>query len=262
MANGTEVFYKVRALGAGGETGPDSIVVSVTPNPRGAGVAYVNPANSDGNQAYGGSLGLDFDVARSIQITKLGVFDEDSDGLNLTLTAAVYDRQTQKPLVTLEFTTDSPGDLVGGSRFKTLPQPLVLAAGFQGTMVAYGYGDGERNFNRGIGVDDPTLFQTFDGGSLVFIGGSRYGDAGQFPVNPDSGPANRYAAGTFYFEPLADLPKLSVSISNGKVKITWTGSGTLEGAPDITGPWAAVPGATSGIEITPTASRQFYRIKQ
>jgi hypothetical protein len=261
LANGTQVFYKVRGIAAGGETGLDSSVVSVIPNPRRAGVAYINPASVDGNQAYGGSLGLDFNVARPIQITKLGVWDEASDGLKLTLTAAVFDRQTEKPLVTLEFTADSPGELVGGSRFKNLPQPLVLAAGFEGTMVAYGYGEGERLFNRGNGPDDPTLFQTFDGASLVFIGGSRYGNAGEFPANPDGGPAQRYAAGTFYFEPLADLPKLSISVSNGKIKITWTGSGVLESAPDLTGPWAAVPGATSGIEITPTADRQFYRIK-
>jgi len=103
----------------------------------------------------------------------------------------------------------------------------------------------------------------FDGASLVFVGLSRYAaTGGPFPGTPDGGPANRYAAGTFYFEPLSEAATLTISPAGDKVKITWTGGGTLESAPSVTGAWTAVAGATSGIEITPTGSGQFFRVKQ
>lgn len=265
LANGTQVFYKVVAVGAGGQTSPDSNIVTVTPNPRAAGIAYINPELQEGNQAFGGSLGMHFDVARSIQITKLGVYDEYGDGiLNLPLHASIWNRQTQEKLAELDFTPESPGEPSGGSLFKTLPSPLVLSAGFQGTIMAYGYGTEERLFNTGNRPEDVALLATFDGGSLLFVGTSAYSATpGDFPATPDGGPANRYAAGTFYFEPRADEPPvLAISRSADKVKITWTGSGALEGAPAVTGPWTTVAGATSGIELVPSGASQFFRVKQ
>jgi hypothetical protein len=265
LANGTQLFYKLVAVGAGGELSPDSNLVSVTPNPRAAGIAYINPELQEGNQAFGGSLGMHFDVARSIQITRLGVYDEYGDGLlYLPLHASIWNRQTQEKLVELDFTPESPGEPTGGSLFKTLPTPLVLSAGFQGTIMAYGYGAEERLFNTGNRPDDVALLATFDGGSLLFVGSSAYSATpGDFPGTTDGGPANRYAAGTFYFEPRADEPPtLTISRSADKVTITWTGSGTLEGAPAVTGSWTPVAGATSGIELVPTGTSQFYRVKQ
>ena len=142
-----------------------------------------------------------------------------------------------------------------------MPQPLLLSAGFQGTIVAYGYGAGERLFNTGNRPDDVALLHTFDGASLIFVGTSSYSaEAGAYPSTPDSGPANRYAAGTFYFEPATEQAKLAGTLTGGKIKITWT-AGFLESAPEITGPWATVPGAVSGIEIPASAKRQFYRLK-
>src|SRR5205814_10446314 len=41
VQNGTSYFYVVRGVGAGGETGDNSIPVSATPNPRQAGIAYI-----------------------------------------------------------------------------------------------------------------------------------------------------------------------------------------------------------------------------
>ncbi|MBE7503756.1 MAG: fibronectin type III domain-containing protein [Verrucomicrobiales bacterium] len=265
LANGTQVFYKVVAVGAGGQTSADSNLVTVTPNPRAAGIAYINPELKEGNQAFGGSLGMHFNVARSIQITRLGVYDEYGDGvLNLTLRASVWNRQTREKLAELEFTPESPGEPTGGSLFKTLPSPLVLSAGFQGTIVAYGYGAGERLFNTGNRPDDVALLATFDGGSLMFVGASAYSATpGDFPGVADGGPANRYAAGTFYFEPRTDEPPtITIGRSADKVRITWTGSGALEGAPAVTGPWTPVAGATSGIELAPVGAGQFFRVKQ
>src|SRR5262245_34395250 len=55
-------------------------------------IAYVIPAGTAGNQNFSGTLGMEFDVANAIIVTQLGVFDDNSDGLNLPITARLYDR--------------------------------------------------------------------------------------------------------------------------------------------------------------------------
>ncbi|MCB1126481.1 MAG: hypothetical protein KDM81_08305 [Verrucomicrobiae bacterium] len=265
LANAVPVYYLVRGVGETGTEGLDSNIVRVVPMPRSPGVAYVNPAGTlVGNQAFNGSLGMDFDVARPIRITRLGVYDDGADGLFLPLTAAVYDRLTQTLLASLEFTPELPGDLVDSSRFKDLPEPLDLPAGFAGSMVAWGYGAEENLFNTGGRPADVALLGTFDGGSIVFVGTGRWGDAGAFPAGADGGPANRYAAGTFYFEPLEmEEALLSIVLSDGVVTLDWTGGGTLEGAPTATGSaWTPVEGASPGMQITPTEATQFFRVRQ
>src|SRR2546423_1481323 len=54
-------------------------------------IAYQVPGGTLGNQAFGGSLGMDFNVNQPVVVTQLGVFDSGSDGLQLPLTARLYD---------------------------------------------------------------------------------------------------------------------------------------------------------------------------
>ncbi len=158
--------------------------------------AYVVPAGTAGNQSYGGPLGMDFNVASPITISDLGVFDANSNGLVGTITASIFDRSTQRQLVSLTFSAANPGTLVGGSRFLPLPVPLILPAGFQGSVVAKGFSSSDQNGNS------PVLWTTDSGGGLIsFVGSARYGQvADLWPGTPDGGPANRYAAGTFNFD--------------------------------------------------------------
>jgi VCBS repeat-containing protein len=158
--------------------------------------AYEVPANTVGTQNFGGALGMDFNVNTPVYVTQLGVFDSGSNGIQGgTVTARLYNRQTQALLATLTF-TGNEGTLVGGSRFKPLAAPIQLPAGFQGVIVAEGYNGSELNGNSGT-----PLWTTNSGsGAISFVGGGRYAlTAGQFPTNVDGGPANRYAAGTFTF---------------------------------------------------------------
>lgn len=265
LANEVPVYYLVRGVSESGTEGLDSNVVRVVPKARVPGIAYVNPAGTlVGNQAFDGSLGMDFDVAKPIRIARLGVYDDGADGLFLPLTAALFDRATQALVASLEFTPEAPGELIDSSRFKDLPEPLDLPAGFAGSMVTWGYGAEEQLFNTGGRPEDVALLSTFDGGSIVFVGTGRWGDAGAFPGGEDGGPANRYAAGTFYFEPLEmEEAVLSISLSDGVVTLDWTGGGTLESAPTATGSvWTPVEGATPGMQITPTEAAQFFRVRQ
>src|SRR5262249_34079475 len=80
-------------------------------------IAYQVPAGTVGQQAFGGPLGMDFDVQQTIAITRLGVFDSGSDGLSLPLTARIFNRDTQTQLAALSFPAGTPGQLVDGSRF-------------------------------------------------------------------------------------------------------------------------------------------------
>ena len=73
---------------------------------------------------------------------------------------------------------------------------------------------------------------------------------------------NQYAAGTFYFEPEAERPQITISFTAGKVIITWPGEGTLESTPSLAEPWQPVLGATSGTAFIPPTDCQFYRVKR
>ena len=166
---------------------------------QGGVIAYANNAGNVGSQNYGGSLGLDFFVSQIISVTKLGVFDSGSDGLNRTITAQMWRRSGNggTKLAELVFTPADAGVLVVGDRFKPLPTPLSLTPGDY-TIVAFGYGSGEPNGNQGGPTSSAK--STDDGGeAITFVGGGRFGAAGQFPGTIDGGPANRYSAGTFEF---------------------------------------------------------------
>jgi hypothetical protein len=160
-------------------------------------IAYDFPVVA-GNQSFGGPLGMDFNVNSPIEITALGVFDSNADGLNSQLTVYIYDRTTGTALAQEVFATGNTGTLVDGERFLALATPLDLAAGFQGSIVAEGY-NVEVEDNNALGVGT-----TNSGGGLIsFVGSGRYGTtAGSFPTIVDVGAANHYGAGTFEFTAL------------------------------------------------------------
>src|SRR5262245_60037221 len=141
--------------------------------------AYEVPTGTIGNQTFGGSLGMDFDVNQNVTLTHLGVFDSGSDGLSSPISARLYNRTTQTEVTSVLNNTGASGTLVGSSRFYALATPLTLTAGFHGTIVAEGYSGAEPNGNQGAGA----LGQTTNsgGGLLSFVGTGRFGTAGQFP---------------------------------------------------------------------------------
>jgi hypothetical protein len=177
-------------------------------------VAYQVPAGTVGNQSFSGPLGMDFDVKQNLVVDELGVFDSGSDGLAVPLTARLYNRDTQTVVASLAFAAGQTGTLVDGSRFLPLATPVVLPAGFHGSIVAEGYGDAEPNGN---GFGGPVSWTTNDGGGLLqFVGLSRFTSTpGAFPTDVDSGPANRYAAGTFSFSALGPIASGPGSVFTG-----------------------------------------------
>lgn len=155
------------------------------------------------------------------------MFDDGSDGLTRPITARLWDRATQTEWAAIEFTPEDSGELVGGSRFKALPVPIKLEVDFQGTITAEGYGATERlrnRLNNPANIIWPTLI---GGGSVAFVGSSRYGlTVGLFPDGVDEGPAASYAAGTFEFQTTPPLlpgkTKVSARPGDRQVLLTWT----------------------------------------
>ena len=57
-------------------------------------------------------------------------------------------------------------------------------------------------------------------------------------------------------------PQVAIRPVGANVVISWTGSGTLQNAQNITGPWLAVGGVTSNsISLRPSAAKRFYRLR-
>ena len=171
-------------------------------------IAYDVPAGTVGNQAYGGSLGLDFNVNAPILIDQLGAFNDASAGAGLTtpITVRLWDRTTQNEVGSpITFPAGTPGTLINGSRFLPLATPIWLPAGFQGTIVAEGYGSGVPVEQNGNNVA-PTSIENSGGGLISFVGTGRFGNAGDYPTNIDGGPSNRYYAGTFDFVAASAAP--------------------------------------------------------
>ncbi len=163
--------------------------------------AYSTPAGAAGNQPYYGSVGMDFDVLAPIEVTHLGVFDDGSDGLQVPLTAHLYDRDNPAtPLATIVFAAGATGTLSGGTRYLELAphEKLTLPAGFRGTIVAEGYQPTEQ-YADGFSSERIGTVQN-GGGHIAFVGTGRTGTNGAFPTDPSNGRTNRFGAGSFIFQ--------------------------------------------------------------
>ena len=152
------------------------------------------------------SLGLDFDVvAYGTTIYSLGVYDFGLDGLLSDHVVYIYDRTTGLSVASLTILAGT-GTLIDGYRYITLPTPIELAEGFMGSIVVdYLSGNLDRNANvHGFLAVDPGP-DVHGGGALSNVGKGRYGGPGAYPATPDGfyggGPANRYHAGSFQFDP-------------------------------------------------------------
>jgi hypothetical protein len=64
------------------------------------------------------------------------------------------------------------------------------------------------------------------------------------------------------FAPLLGPGRVTIIVeSPTQVRLNWSpGFGCLQSAPDVTGPWNDVPGATNGQIIATTPAQQFFRV--
>ena len=228
--NRTGYCYQVQAVSATNVSGNPSAAGCNSPFPANEGtIGWDVPWGTDGNHDFAGALGMDFVVNNPVTVTRLGIFDDDSDGISSIITARVYDLDNPgAPVAELVFDQNDPGLLLNGSRYRTLSTPLVLPHGFRGTIVAVGFNSANPAGNMTAALPWTT---NSGNGALFFTGTARYGDVGfpdDLPGNTTSGPANRYAAGTFEFTPGAaafpGVPAVSIDYPglNQSARLSWS----------------------------------------
>lgn len=153
------------------------------------------------------SLGLDFEVTfPHITISRLGVWDDNGNGLVSSHSLMIYDLADPSAPLTRIDTLPGTGVLEDGYRYFDLLAPLTLELGTQFSMVVY-YPTGNLDSNGNSGptppsLGEPTPILLGDGyGFLSNIGLARYGNGLAFPGTLDTGPANRYHSGSFSYTP-------------------------------------------------------------
>jgi hypothetical protein len=79
-------------------------------------------------------------------------------------------------------------------------------------------------------------------------------------INDTSNPSalRAFRARTVSSRPMFAAPTLV----SGQVRISWNGSGTLQEAPSVTGPWNPAPSQANPQNVTPSGAMKFYRISQ
>ena len=182
-------------------------------NPPSSGeVALIVEEGVVGNQNFGGALGMDFVVNKAISVSELGAFDSESDELLLPITVElwsrndggtpdVFDDDSGGEILASIQLEDDEGTLDGGTRFLALEEAVDLLPGAY-TIVGWGYGDDEMNYNLEGRDAAPEGLTITENDAITFVGQSRFGDPGnngQWPTELDGGPVNRYGAGSFKF---------------------------------------------------------------
>lgn len=157
---------------------------------------------TQGNQGWTGALGMDFNVLSPITVTQLGAFDSGLNGFIGTITVGIFNRDSRSLVGTSASLTGMDGSLVGSQRMADVAG-FNLAAG-RYSIVAIGFSNQDQNGNVGVfPYAGPSSTMNTGGGLIQFVGDARYGAQGgsfAYPLTTvDTGPANRYDAGTFSF---------------------------------------------------------------
>lgn len=150
-------------------------------------------AITDGNQAFTELLGMIFSVNTPVEITALGAFDDDQDGLLLPIQVGIV--RNDGMVMAGPITLSGSGDpLDAGHRVQPIA-PVLLAPG-QYTIVALGYGATEQNGNSNL--SGPGSITNTGGGLLTFNSASYGGGVFGSPATPFA-VSNVFHAGTFKF---------------------------------------------------------------
>ena len=194
-----------------------ALAVLMLPVPARADYIAYDRVEIVGNQSWSGALGLDFRVnAESIVITHLGVFVDGvgvGQVLHSDLTVWIYKNtgSSWSALTSAFFDATGQGSIekssgLGAYWFLDIAD-LTIGPGLY-SVVARGFGPGQ-NLNRNTAFGGGGSQTDTAGGAISFVGTARYGAGNAtpfdaFPTIIDSGPSNRYDAGTFEYYPVPE----------------------------------------------------------
>ena len=134
--------------------------------------AFQFPSSSPTEISLGGTDGFIFTANVNMDVTALGYYDHNQDGLSLSHDIAIYDYDTETLLASA--TADSSSFLDGLFRYTSLASPLSLQAGI--TYVVAGY-------HPGSGTTSLDLAATPSASSVTFSSDITYGGY-VFDYNP------------------------------------------------------------------------------
>ncbi|MDE3198775.1 MAG: hypothetical protein KGN84_20675 [Acidobacteriota bacterium] len=150
---------------------------------------------------------MDFTVNTAIRVDSMGVYNAAGNGVvNGTLQVAIFLNDGSGNMVAGTHVTFAPGtylqDLINDGPYDVYQSiaPVILQPGNY-SVVAVGFSatdpNGNIGFPGGVGaVEDSS-------GLITYTGSARYNSTQNgllvFPQTVDTGPANRYDAGTFEF---------------------------------------------------------------
>ena len=190
---------------------------------------YSTPTTTAGNQAWGGTLGLDFTVNSSVQVNSLGAFNSTKTGITTNINVAIFNRigTIVSPTVNFSGTTGTDSYL-----YKTV-SPFILTPGSY-QIGAWGYNGADMNYNSQGGASSIS-FDSFGGklsatgtryafaaggiGDLMDAGATRYGAASMIVSNP--------APNTPFVQPLqppVDSQGIYHALNNIAANQTWGGT--------------------------------------
>lgn len=157
-----------------------------------------------GNDSWFGSLGMNFDVLSSINVTHLGAFDSLQNGFSSEIKVGVFDRNTKTLVTEVAFFNGTNNVLIGQSRFVDIVDVELGIGNY--LIVAQGFNETDRNGTAFFGGSIPTV--NTGNGLISFVGEASYGDQQDFeyPLMVDEFRANRYDAGTFQYEAVSNVP--------------------------------------------------------
>jgi hypothetical protein len=216
-----------------------------------------------GNQDFNGNVGMDFVVNLPIEVTAIGVFDSDQDGVaaGFTLNVDLWQRDdggtpdipeddTGVQILAADAFTGSAGTLNGVYRTSDLVTPLTLQPGAY-TINAYGYGADEQLHNL-FDALEPTVNDS--NGAIQFVGRSRWGvmGAGTFPEVVDTDTPTRYFSATFAYLPPASDAFVRIDINRDTGAITLV-NGTADPLDLLGYSIGSASGALNPAEWTPIA---------
>jgi hypothetical protein len=195
---------------------------------------------SSATQTFDNLFGIDFNVnATPIQITQLGAFDNNADGILLTDSTAtpivvqIWNRDTGLAVASASFSSADPGTdtTVGAGKFffRTLDTPVTLAAGGH-YYLSEDYAGNEKFGNVGNPGYSPATADS--SGLITFVGKGRASNVHNAMFNGndaasggtstasappatnngflDSGPATRYTGPNFVFTAVPEPASLSL----------------------------------------------------
>jgi len=177
-----------------------SIAAAALTAPAAATFVYDTPTTTPGNQAWTGTLGLNFRVlaGQSVTFNSFGAFDAGTDGITGPISVGIFDANTQTIITPVAVFTNSASN--GTAYITQKVSAFTLTEGLY-QLATWGFSATDNNYNTFGNNPGLVSFNDLAGRLQALDAAYSAADAGgQFATEFDPGQT-RYGAGTVGFVP-------------------------------------------------------------